>query len=392
VPGLLRRGFTIPHPDAWRDLSLSPEQLREYTSCLDGMYPWERRRAQLFWRGTATGCSRGWPLASRPVGAAARGAARRQRRGRALQQAAARRRSRRMDPGVGFITWAEHGGAGEGQLGGADQRPLASRQQQPPPPGHAEQPQRQDAQREQQRLGGQLLAPESEQEQEAGLQALPALPLLLRNKRVQVALQALPHQGCMDVGITRIHAPTRSCLGGGMEAPGGGQLRGGGAVTQASAPAGEARQRRRRRAAQGVRGLVDAVLRPEVHVEAWSEFKLTLSLDGAGRVVWVLAWGRVCAPGCSNPRRRGFRVLACPPPPPPPPPTHHHRGLHVHGVAPALPSQQQTDSGTCPVLCPLARRCRLRAPLPADAAAALRVPGAAPGFALRGVVLVRQQR
>ncbi|WIA33163.1 hypothetical protein OEZ86_006311 [Tetradesmus obliquus] len=56
------RGFTIPSPEAWRALSLTPPQLQEYQRCLQETYPWSAKRRVLFWRGQATGCSRGWPI------------------------------------------------------------------------------------------------------------------------------------------------------------------------------------------------------------------------------------------------------------------------------------------------------------------------------------------
>jgi hypothetical protein len=56
------RGFTIPSPEAWRALSLTPPQLQEYQRCLQETYPWSAKRKVLFWRGQATGCSRGWPV------------------------------------------------------------------------------------------------------------------------------------------------------------------------------------------------------------------------------------------------------------------------------------------------------------------------------------------
>lgn len=56
------RGFTIPSPEAWQDLSLSAAQLADFTSCLDSTHPWPNKQAKAFWRGQATGCSRGWPV------------------------------------------------------------------------------------------------------------------------------------------------------------------------------------------------------------------------------------------------------------------------------------------------------------------------------------------
>jgi hypothetical protein len=58
---LYTRGFTMPSPEAWRVMSLTPAQLQEYQRCLQETYPWSAKRRVLFWRGQATGCSRGWP-------------------------------------------------------------------------------------------------------------------------------------------------------------------------------------------------------------------------------------------------------------------------------------------------------------------------------------------
>lgn len=65
------RGFTIPSPEAWRALSLTPVQLAEYTKCLQETHPWNSKRHVVFWRGAATGCSRGWPLHPQAATAAA---------------------------------------------------------------------------------------------------------------------------------------------------------------------------------------------------------------------------------------------------------------------------------------------------------------------------------
>jgi hypothetical protein len=55
------RGFTIPSPEAWRDLSLTPAQLADFSSCMDSTHPWASKQLKAYWRGQATGCSRGWP-------------------------------------------------------------------------------------------------------------------------------------------------------------------------------------------------------------------------------------------------------------------------------------------------------------------------------------------
>jgi hypothetical protein len=54
-------GFTVPSPEAWRDLSLSPAQLADFSSCMDSTHPWTSKQLKAYWRGQATGCSRGWP-------------------------------------------------------------------------------------------------------------------------------------------------------------------------------------------------------------------------------------------------------------------------------------------------------------------------------------------
>lgn len=55
------RGFTIPSPEAWRDLSLTPAQLEDFSNCMETTHPWTNKQLKAFWRGQATGCSRGWP-------------------------------------------------------------------------------------------------------------------------------------------------------------------------------------------------------------------------------------------------------------------------------------------------------------------------------------------
>lgn len=55
------KGFTIPSPEAWRDLSLAPAQLADFGSCMDTTHPWASKQLKVYWRGQATGCSRGWP-------------------------------------------------------------------------------------------------------------------------------------------------------------------------------------------------------------------------------------------------------------------------------------------------------------------------------------------
>lgn len=55
------QGFTIPSPEAWRDLSLNPTQFQDFASCMDSTHPWPSKQLKAFWRGQATGCSRGWP-------------------------------------------------------------------------------------------------------------------------------------------------------------------------------------------------------------------------------------------------------------------------------------------------------------------------------------------
>lgn len=56
------RGFTIPTPEAWRDLSITPAQLADFTSCMDSTHHAGTKQLKAFWRGQATGCSRGWPV------------------------------------------------------------------------------------------------------------------------------------------------------------------------------------------------------------------------------------------------------------------------------------------------------------------------------------------
>lgn len=55
------RGFTIPSPEAWQHMSMTQQQMQDYVKCLDDTHPWDSKRPIIFWRGAATGCSRGWP-------------------------------------------------------------------------------------------------------------------------------------------------------------------------------------------------------------------------------------------------------------------------------------------------------------------------------------------
>lgn len=54
----------------WEDLSLPPESLAAYTSCLRARYS-GRRVPQAVWRGSNTGFNRGWPAEPPPPSAAA---------------------------------------------------------------------------------------------------------------------------------------------------------------------------------------------------------------------------------------------------------------------------------------------------------------------------------
>lgn len=61
------KGFTIPSLEAWQDLSLTSSQLADFTKCMDLTHPWSSKQLKVFWRGQATGCSRGWPQQRSPA-------------------------------------------------------------------------------------------------------------------------------------------------------------------------------------------------------------------------------------------------------------------------------------------------------------------------------------
>jgi hypothetical protein len=55
------RGFTVPSPDAWSQLSLSREQLQHMVRCNNERFPWADKKDVVFWRGSATGRSALFP-------------------------------------------------------------------------------------------------------------------------------------------------------------------------------------------------------------------------------------------------------------------------------------------------------------------------------------------
>ncbi|EFJ51704.1 hypothetical protein VOLCADRAFT_87420 [Volvox carteri f. nagariensis] len=58
--GRFSMGYTVPHFLQWARYSMSSNQLLAFMQCLDAEYPWERKEAKVFWRGSSTGRLRGW--------------------------------------------------------------------------------------------------------------------------------------------------------------------------------------------------------------------------------------------------------------------------------------------------------------------------------------------
>ena len=203
------RGFTMPSPEAWLDFSLAKEQLLDYSTCMDTYHPWSSKTSTIFWRGQATGCSRGWPMQETSKRCSGNGTA--ARRKPAAHSA------------------APNGGYDSEYVAARDM--LQQRRSRKEQQGSSMRTRPPYAHRRRRRVGKQLIPGQTisqlraagrlpaQQEHPADPCAVPPdtidiiqQPHILRNKRVQLALMSFPYH-YLDVKVTSLPRLTPDCLG-----------------------------------------------------------------------------------------------------------------------------------------------------------------------------------
>jgi hypothetical protein len=232
------QGFTMPNPEAWLDFSLTKQQLLDFCACMDSTHPWSSKTPTIFWRGQATGCSRGWPM--QPASKNPSGNADVAMQSTALPAAAAQ-------------DIREMGAArGVPQRKGSRIRTRAYQAHHRQGGKLRSGPQRFSQLGSGEGLAAQQIAPSGTFATQQKL-ASTQQPHLLRNKRVQLALMSFPYS-YLDVKVTSLPQLTPDCLGARPE------------TSKAAEFAAVAR-----------------VIHGEgIGMEGWSEHRASLSVDGYG--------------------------------------------------------------------------------------------------------------